>query len=89
LYRFKPVAAPLSTPSIHRQIDSLAFFTGVGTIAMELEMVAAAERFQAAKLLANQREKLTIRPLKPLALLEGGNYEVRHTLRNGNAAPVA
>jgi hypothetical protein len=46
LYRFKPVAAPLSTPSIHRQIDSLAFFTGVGTIAMELEMVAAAERFQ-------------------------------------------
>jgi hypothetical protein len=67
LYRFKPVATPLSTPSIHRQIDSLAFFTGAGAITLELEMVADDERSQALKLLANQREKLTIRPLKPLA----------------------
>jgi hypothetical protein len=46
LYRFKPVAASLSTPSIHRQIESLAFFTGAGALTLELETVAADERFQ-------------------------------------------
>jgi hypothetical protein len=47
LYRFKPVAASLSTASIHSQMDSLATFTGAGSITSELEMVADDERFQA------------------------------------------